>query len=636
MTENHIAVCPLPIDSEQLFPGALMHAGFFRQAQSNPAAIAAMWEENGATGSLTYGALREWAWQFSAWVQQLKIEHESPPLVAIVLPKGWLQAAAVLGVTWSGAAYVPLDVSWPEDRMLEVLGQTGCRAVIATDAMRANFAGTHALHWLSVEVLQKPGQSPEQTAAQWASVRAHEPRPVAAKPTDLAYVVYTSGSTGRPKGVAMEHQAVCVTLAEVVRRWGIGSADRVLAVSPLSFDLSVFDIFGVLAAGGAVVFPAEEQRRDPSAWLRLASTITVWNSVPVLMQMALEELTKRGTEVRWPGPLRLVMLSRDWIPLGLPARIRAVAEDVSVVSLGGVTEAAIWSVAYDLDKADPLDVAEWQAVPYGKALAGQTVQVLRGEGDGQLDLTPCGPWIAGRIFIGGGALARGYLNGSEQTEPGLIRNGDGARLWDTGDLGRTWPDGTIELLGRVDRQVKVQGYSVDVSEIENTLMRHPMVSSAAVKAFEAASGSTKLAVYVVLRSTAETIEVSALRIFLDENLPRYMIPVIQVLAELPRNSNDKVDFTALPTPALPRGHEAAEDSGSQLSALQIAAQQVLHIPFIGPDQNLLELGADSMDILTIVALIESELNIEVDIEAFFANPTLQGVLQMKEMARGQI
>ncbi|HYM78064.1 MAG TPA: non-ribosomal peptide synthetase [Candidatus Dormibacteraeota bacterium] len=635
MMENHIADCPLPIDSEQLFPGALMHAGFFRQAQSNPAAIAAVWEEDGATGSLTYGALREWAWQFSAWIQQRKIEHECPPLVAVVLPKGWLQAAAVLGVTWSGAAYVPMDVSWPVDRMLEVLGQTGCRLVIGTDAMRAQFAGNAGLYWLSVEVLQEPGQSPEQTAAQWASVRPHEPLPVAVKPTDVAYVIYTSGSTGRPKGVVMEHQAVCVTLAEVVRRWGICATDRVLAVSPLSFDLSVFDIFGVLAAGGAVVFPAEEQRRDPSAWLRLASTITVWSSVPVLMQTALEELTKRGTDVRWPGPLRLVMLSRDWIPLGLPARIRAVAEDVSVVSLGGVTEAAIWSVAYDLDNAGSLDVAEWRAVPYGTALGGQTVQVLRGEQDSQLDLTPCAPWIPGRIFIGGGALARGYLSGPEQTDHCLITNGDGARLCDTGDLGRTWPDGTIELLGRVDRQVKVQGYPVDLSEIENTLLRHPMVSSAAVKAFETAPGSPKLAAYVVLRGTAETIEVSALRTFLDENLPPYMIPVLQVLPALPRNSNDKVDFTALPAPA-PARHEAAEDSGSQLSALQIAAQQVLHIPFIGPDQNLLELGADSMDILTIVALIESELNIEVDIEAFFANPTLQGILQMKEMARGQI
>jgi amino acid adenylation domain-containing protein len=634
-TSNRVQTVVEPeADGAPLFPDNLIHGGFLRRAQISPAADAVVWEEAGEMARLSYAELRSWAWRIASWVhdQRAPAGSASPTVVAIVLPKGWAQIAAVLGVTWAGAAYVPLDVSWPVARIAEVLGQTGCSLLIGETATRAKLGIGEDLCWFCPDEWLEPGETPESAAARWNGgappAGADERSPWLASANDLAYVIYTSGSTGRPKGVMIEHQAACLTLAEVVRRWGVGPGDRVLAVSSLSFDLSVFDIFGVLAAGGTVVLPVESQRRDPSAWLRLSETVTIWNSVPTLLQLALEHLEARGSVTSWPGPLRLVMLSGDWIPVMLPGRLRARADGVSVVSLGGATEAAIWSIAYELDDADPEAMAEWRSVPYGKALAGQTVQVLRGGEDGEHDLTPCAPWVTGRIYIGGGGLARGYWGNPELTRRRFITDHQtGARLYDTGDLGRKWPDGAIELLGRVDRQVKIQGYRVELGEIEATLMRHPSVSAAAVKFFEAASGTMKLVAYVVPSQQTGALDTPALRKFLGEHLPPYMLPLIYALPELPRNANDKVDLAALPTPAPSLYAEAPAAEGPKISALQRAAQQVLNIPAISPDDNLLELGANSADILSIISQVENELSIEIDIEAFFANPTLRGMME---------
>src|SRR5262249_31449308 len=266
---------------------------------------------------------------------------------------------------------------------------------------------------------------------------------------DLAYVIYTSGSTGAPKGVMIEHRAAVNTIVDVNRRFGVNSQDRVLAVSSLSFDLSVYDIFGTLAAGGSIGMPDAESGRDGGHWLEMMREhrVTVWNSVPALMQMVVEYVKGLGEEERKEvgERLRLVMLSGDWIGVNLPDEVKKMASGAEVISLGGATEASIWSIYYRIGEVRE----EWKSIPYGRPLSNQRWEVLNDR------MERCPVWVAGQLYIGGEGLARGYWGDEEKTGKSFIRHPEsGERLYRTGDLGRYLEDGEIEFLGREDQQVK--------------------------------------------------------------------------------------------------------------------------------------------------------------------------------------
>jgi pyochelin synthetase len=394
-------------------------------------------------------------------------------LVGVVLPRGWGQAAAVLSVAVSGAAYLPVDPAWPEARRLDLL-ETGCAGVVITDArLRDELAwppGTTVLALDDPETLRSPSTPP----------------PGGPAPADLAYVIFTSGSTGRPKGVMIEHRAACNTIRDINRRFGVGPGDRVLALSSLSFDLSVWDVFGVLAAGGAVVLPDPDGVHDPAHWTELVERhgVTIWNSVPALLQAWADAQPDAGG-----ASLRLAMLSGDWIPVGLPDRVRAGRPDLRVVSLGGATEASIWSVVYPIGEVP----AEWTRIPYGRPLANQTLHVL----DDRLEHCPA--WVTGEIHIGGAGVAAGYWADPARTdERFIVHPGTGERLYRTGDLGRYLPGGDIELLGREDAQVKINGHRIELGEVAAALRRQPGVGDALVTvATEPHSGRRHLVAHVV-------------------------------------------------------------------------------------------------------------------------------------------
>ena len=295
---------------------------------------------------------------------------------------------------------------------------------------------------IAVDLLEAPEASAERNVG----------RPAAAGgPSGLAYVIFTSGSTGKPKGVMIDHRGALNTLADINDRFRVGPGDRVLALSSLSFDLSVYDVFGILAAGGAVVFPDPDRERDPAHWAALVRDhrVTVWNTVPALMEMLVAHLGDGAP----PLPFRLVMLSGDWIPVSLPDRIRRVAPPgAQISSLGGATEASIWSILYPIGSVDPA----WKSIPYGKSLRNQEVKVR----DAQLAECPVGE--TGRIYIGGVGVALGYYRDPQRTaERFVVHPETGERLYWTGDLGRLLPDGNIEFLGREDLQVKIDGYRVE-------------------------------------------------------------------------------------------------------------------------------------------------------------------------------
>ncbi len=343
-------------------------------------------------------------------------------LVAVAADKSAAQIVAALGVLLSGAAYLPVDPDLPGERQDHLVSFGHCRFVLShVDGRRRDWPdGVTEL------VVDLSGSHP---------IGADEPLEPISVPDDLAYVIFTSGSTGTPKGVMVCHRAARNTVDDINERYQVAAEDAVLGLSSLSFDLSVYDVFGVLGAGGRLVLPRHGSNRDPGHWLDLVAQqhITVWNSVPALAQMLVDHAAG-GTTPGTLESLRLALMSGDWIPVDLPDRLRQQAPDCRPVSLGGATEAAIWSVAYDDHQVDP----SWESIPYGRGLRNQTWHVLNDRWQ------ECPVWVTGELYIGGAGLADGYWRDEEKTAARFLTHPTtGERLYRTGDLGRWRPDGDV-------------------------------------------------------------------------------------------------------------------------------------------------------------------------------------------------
>lgn len=429
-------------------PEQQLHRQVLAQAAATPDSPAVFDSE----GQVTY---RELVQRAAAVAGQLKeLGCATQERVAIVMDKGVHQVAAVLGILSAGAVYVPIDRKQPELRRLAMLEQAGVRLALTCSATPVQLPDK--IKTITVDKL-KPYQGNSLIAE--------------GNPDLPAYVIYTSGSTGQPKGVVISHRAAANTIADMNRRFNISQGDRVLGLAQLSFDLSVYDIFGPLSVGGAVVYPGAARMTDPSHWADLINRhkVTVWNSVPALMQM-LAAYLHAEQKISLPT-LRLALLSGDWIPLTLPDRLIKRLPAVAVISLGGATEAAIWSIYHRYKGLE----ADWCSIPYGRPLANQGFRVL----DAQL--RDCPEWVTGELYITGHGLAEGYLGDEETTRERFFSHpADGQRLYRTGDLGRYMPGGEIEFLGRGDNQVKIKGHRIELGEIEATLLKHPAVAAAGV------------------------------------------------------------------------------------------------------------------------------------------------------------
>ncbi|WP_181919673.1 AMP-binding protein [Alkalilimnicola ehrlichii] len=288
-------------------------------------------------------------------------------------------------------------------------------------------------------------------------------------------MIFTSGSTGEPKGVEITHRGAANTVLDVNARCGLGASDRVLAISALDFDLSVYDLFGPLTVGGAVVLIDEVERREARAWLSLIQRwrVTVWNSVPALLDM----LLTAADEAEPPDSLRVVLVSGDWVGLDLPERLATLVPRCRFLALGGATEASIWSNLFEVERVEP----NWRSIPYGRPLANQRYRVVDAFG------RDCPDFVAGELWIGGAGVARGYRGQAELTAHSFL--GAGVDRWyRTGDLGRYWPDGTLEFLGRADQQVKLRGHRIELGEIETALRDCPGVGQAVAAVIGAGGG----------------------------------------------------------------------------------------------------------------------------------------------------
>lgn len=553
-----------------------------------------------ARRTLTYGELEAVSRAVAGWLRDQGVGRGD--VVPIVMDKGWEQVAAVLGVLRAGAAYCPIAVGLPSERIGRLLDACSARTLLCQSHRMPELDGHRSLPALRVDLASPADQAVE---------------PPVSDSGELAYVIHTSGSTGDPKGVMIGHGAALNTITDINRRLRLAPEDRVFGISSLSFDLSVWDIFGTLSAGAALVLPAAAEHPDPEAWAEtaLAHGVTVWNSVPALAEMLVEVIAHRP-EGGAP-PLRAFLLSGDWIPTSLPDRMRSLWKDVRVLALGGATEASIWSNSYEIGRVDPA----WRSIPYGTPLSGQTMRVL----DHRMEVRPA--WATGRIHIGGAGVAQGYANDAERTAERFVRHPrSGERLYWTGDLGRYWPDGTIEFLGREDRQVKIQGFRVEPGEVETAVRSHPAVAECAVCAADSPDGRRRLVSLVVPRDGA-VVGATEITRHLRERLPSYMVPgQIRIVERLPLTSNGKVDMArvrAMPAEPGPGGEDADGPDNKVTRRLGELWAELLGVASVGPDSDFFAMGGNSLLALRLINRARSELGVDVQFGLIFESPTLR-------------
>jgi tyrocidine synthetase-3 len=580
-----------------------MHRLFEERAAQTPEAVAVVC----AGRELNYGELDESANRLAYHLRSLGAGRGDN--VGVIFERSVDMVVALMAVLKAGAAYVPLEPEYPAAR----------KGYIAAKSRVGWILADRPYEILPVEGSAAPVQVVPD-AAELAANAADRPE-VGLDPGDLAYTIYTSGSTGNPKGVMIEHHQAVNLIQWVNREFAVGPGTRVLMLSSVSFDLSVWDIFGGLGGGAIVVIARPGDLQDPARLLRLVSEerITFWNSVPSTLGLLVKYLEDSVPDYR-QEELRTVFLSGDWIPVSLPSRVLRFFPNARVISLGGATEGTIWSIHYPIAEIDP----RWASIPYGRPLDNNAFYIL----DGNLDVVP--PGVAGDLYIGGLGVAVGYANDAEKTANQFMPNRfsavPGQRMYRTGDLGRMRSDETIEFLGRADHQVKIRGFRVELGEVESQLGLHRAIREAVVVARVDRSGEKYLCAYFV---SAVDLQAAELKSFLAASLPEYMIPATFVRLEaLPLTANGKLDRKALPeldVQNLSTGAEYVAPVDEVETALVEILEEVLGIPGIGTLHDFFEVGGHSLSAVQVVTRIRRRFEVELPLRDFFEEPTVQAM-----------
>lgn len=416
-----------------------LHEKVFQWAKERPDAIALIYEVEKEIKTMTYGELKEQALGLSTRLKNSGVNKGD--LVAVRQPRGIGQLISIYAILAVGAAYVPINVRHPRGRVENICNKGNIK-VLLTEEKEMDLASVKNI---SISNLT---EQPMKEIVYDAS--------------SLAYVIFTSGSTGEPKGVMIHHSAAMNTIEDINSRFEIDEKDTGFNLSEIDFDLSVYDFFGILSAGGKLMLLDESNRRDPKHWIALVKNqgVTVWNSVPAIYEMLM--MMAEGTKDMLP--LKKILLSGDWISLELPKLTKENCQNARFISLGGATEASIWSNFYEVKEVD----RNWKSIPYGKALKNQELMVVDEAG------AKAKPLQAGELHIGGDGVALGYLQDDALTANAFYEK-NGKRWYKTGDLAMEGEDGNYIILGRSDYQVKINGYRIELGEIENTMRKVPHV-----------------------------------------------------------------------------------------------------------------------------------------------------------------
>lgn len=548
-----------------------LHGEFYENALKYPERIALIYENE----KVSYKMLRLYALRAANYMWQRGVRKNDR--VVVILPRGIGQVAALLGILAIGAAYVPIAIKQPSARREKIIENVKPAFVLQDETFL------------------------EETP--WSGCIENNPK-------DTAYIIYTSGSSGEPKGVEMSHAAATNTIEEILRIWNIGVEDSVLSISAFDFDLSVFDIFGLLAAGGTVILINEDDFRDPEVWEKLIKIygITIWNSAPALLDMFL--IMRKNNHF---DKLRLALVSGDWVPLYLPEKwYKVTLINSQFVALGGATEGGIWSNYYCVSKIDK----SWNSIPYGQALPKQKYRIM------DENFVDCGVNIPGELQIGGGSLAKGYINDEELTMKKFITDVKGERWYRTGDRGMRWADGTIEFLGRMDTQVKIRGHRIELGEIESVLKSFLGIKEAVVVAQGDKYHKELVAFYL-----GEYIAENEIEGYLKLHLPEYSIPnSIIRLENFPLNANGKVDRKSLAEYKKIDSVEIIPDKA--LNIVLTIWEELLGNKVIDLDENLFKMGADSLLAARFVGAMNTRCGIEVHMKEVFMNPSINALTKL--------
>ena len=585
-----------------------IHELFEAQVERTPDAIAVVFEDQ----QLTYRELNAKANQLAHYLQTLGVGPEV--LVGICVERSLEMAIGLLGILKAGGAYVPLDPAYPQERLTFMLEDAQVPVLLTqqylADKLPPHNTQTICLDTNINEIAQYSQENPI------SGVNSN----------NLIYVIYTSGSTGKPKGVMNTHRGLCNRLLWMQDTYHLTVSDRVLQKTPFSFDVSVWEVFWPLMNGACLVIAQPGGHQDSTYLVKLIHTeqITTIHFVPSMLQVFLEE---RGLETC--SCLKRVICSGEALSLELQKRFFA-RLDAELYNLYGPTEAAIDVTYWHCQRQSDLP-----NVPIGRPIANTQIYLL----DAQKELVPIG--IPGELHITGEGLARGYLNRAELTAEKFIPNpfsdDTEARLYKTGDLARYRPDGNIEYLGRIDYQVKVRGFRLELGEIEAVLSQHQGVRDAVVVVREDKPGSQSLVAYVV-PSSKPAPTIAQLRRFLIEKLPNYMVPTAFVLLEtLPLTPNGKVDRRALPAPEPTRPESTVSWVPPRTPVEEMLASiwsQVLGIEQVGIYDNFFELGGHSLLVTQVISQIRKVFGVDLPVRCLFEAPTIASLLDYVERAMG--
>ena len=569
------------------------------QAESNPAAVALA----SCSSTVTYKQLEEDSNRLARHLAALGVGPDV--VVGICVERSPLMVIAALSILKAGGAYLPIDPTYPPDRINFIVSEARPRLVLSHSAIVPRLLDesieSMALDLELERLALQPATMPDQPG----------------EVNDLAYVIYTSGSTGQPKGVEITHKGLMNLIAWHHAAFQVTSSDRATQTASPGFDAAVWEVWPYLTAGASLYFPGESIRSQPDvlrSWL-VEKQITI-SFVPT-------PVAERMLDLEWPSntALRFLLTGADTLyhypPAGLPFQL---------VNNYGPTESTVVATSGVV-----ASLASGELPSIGRPIANTQIYIL----DSEMRQVPTG--TAGDLYIGGPGLARGYRNRPDLTAERFVSNpyseAPGERLYKTGDLARMLPDGQIAFIGRVDDQVKIRGFRVELSEITNTLSRHPAIRETVVIAREDKPGQKRLVAYVVLRPGIAVTN-AGLRHFLGQDLPDYMIPAAFVTMDsLPLGSSGKVDRSELPS--LAEGNILRDEtfiSPRNPTEEQIAAiiGELLGLERLGVNDNFFLLGGNSLLATQVIARVRESFDIEVTLLNVFDHPTVAGIAAVVE------
>ncbi|WP_445299506.1 amino acid adenylation domain-containing protein [Microcoleus sp. B3-A4] len=573
-----------------------IHQLFEAQVERTPNAVAVVFENE----QLTYQQLNYRANQLAHHLQKLGVEPEM--LVGICVERSLEMIVGLLGILKAGGAYLPLDPSYPQDRLAFMLEDAQVSVLLTQQKLIAGFSEYKAQRFC--------------LDTDWEVIaQESEEKPVIRVTADnLAYTIYTSGSTGKPKGVLVTHQNLVHSTSARISYYS-EPVTSFLLLSSFGFDSSIAGIFWTLCQGGILVLPPDKFQQE---LLQLTKFIAQHQISHLLSLPSLYSLILEQAEPQQLTCLRSVIVAGEPCSRELVERHTKLLAHTSLFNEYGPTEGTVWSSVYH---CQPSGLTT--QVPIGRPIANMQIYLL----DKYLSPVPIG--VPGEIYIGGAGIARGYLNRPELTNQKFIPNPfsaePGQRLYKTGDLARYLSDGNIEFLGRLDHQVKIRGFRIEQGEVESTLLQHPTVRETTVIAREDIPGDKRLVAYVV-PNPEQTPTIDELRRFLKQKLPDYMVPSAFVLLDaLPLTPNGKVDRRALPAPDQSRPDQSvtfvAPRSPIEQQLVDIWAE-VLRLEQVGIHDNFFELGGHSLLATQVISRLRQAFGVELPVRTLFEAPTV--------------